>query len=499
MDDYRKFLRIKSLPAYSFVGRTAIFPDEYAEMVAGDGSDVLSRFVNYEPSDFLFDYQRAIAQMAISKRKFAIFADCGLGKTLIYAEFIRYADIVLPADRQILIISPLMVIDQTLAEFQRFYGDSIGARIKGEQPIIEKVPASGLKEWLKTGGRIGITNFEAFSGEEIKARMHRLGCVVIDESSMLKSHYGKWGQQILRLGKGVPFKLCGTGTPAPNDRIEYANHAVFLDAFPNVNAFLARYFVNRGQTQERWVLKPHAIRPFYRALSHWCIFLTNPATYGWRDHSDDIPPIHVKIHQVPLTDEQRDAIQDETGQLIPTSTGGIGQRSKLGQISKGRLNGKRIKTNKTDYMRELIASWPDESTIIWCLYNDEQAQVAEAFPEAANISGATPMAERAALVDAFKSGKTKILITKPKILGFGLNLQIATRQVFSGLQDSYESFYQAVKRSNRVGSTRPLNVHIPVTDAERPMIETVLSKSARVQADAEQQEAIFHENAIGLG
>jgi SNF2 family DNA or RNA helicase len=141
----------------------------------------------------------------------------------------------------------------------------------------------------------------------------------------------------------------------------------------------------------------------------------------------------------------------------------------------------------------LVESWPDESTIIWCLYNAEQDGMARLFPDAANIDGDTPIETRLSLIDDFKAGRRKVMISKPKILGFGLNLQIATRQIFSGLQDSYESYYQAVKRSNRYGSTRPLNVHIPVTEVERPMIETVLRKAKMVQADAEAQERIFKE------
>jgi hypothetical protein len=313
---------------------------------------------------------------------------------------------------------------------------------------------------------------------------------------MLKSHYGKWGRVILDLGAGLEWKLAGTGTPAPNDRIEYANHAVFLDAYPNVNSFLARYFVNRGQKKERWMLKPHSLGPFYKSLSHWCIFLTNPATYGWKDHSTDIPPIHVHIHDVPLTAEQTEAIQQETGELIATSAGGIGQRGKIGQIAKGRYRGKDIETLKPAFIRDLIKTWPTESTIVWCIYNAEQDVVADSLPGCESITGATPQQEREEIIQRFKQGKTKIIVTKPKILGFGLNLQIATRQVFSGLQDSYEQYYQAVKRSNRVGSTRALNVHIPVTQAEMPMVENVLNKAHRVQQDSDEQERIFKANAI---
>ena len=150
-----------------------------------------------------------------------------------------------------------------------------------------------------------------------------------------------------------------------------------------------------------------------------------------------------------------------------------------------------MSTNKPAFIRELVQSWPAESTIVWTIYNDEQDTIERAIPGAVGIRGETPYEERTRIIEDFQSGRIKVLVTKAKVLGYGLNLQIATRQVFSGLVDSYESYYQAVKRSNRIGSTRPLNVHIPVTPIERPMIETVLAKAKRVQHDTEEQERIF--------
>jgi hypothetical protein len=319
--------------------------------------------------------------------------------------------------------------------------------------------------------------------------------LLVHNSSMLKSHYGKWGTTCIRLGRGLDWKLALTGTPAPNDRIEYANHAVFLDHFPTVNSFLARFFVNRGQTDNRWELKPHALRPFYRALSHWCIFLNNPATYGWQDNTESVPPIHTHIHDVTLTEQQQQLVYQKTGTLFADHVGGITSRSVLSQIAKGNHNGEAVETFKPQFIRALMDSWPDESTIIWCLYNREQEIMAEAFPEAANMTGDTPEPDRERMIEEFKAGTKRILISKGKILGFGLNLQRATRQVFSGLQDSYENFYQCVKRSNRYGATRPLNVHIPITPIERPMIDTVLAKARRVQHDTEEQERLFKEMA----
>lgn len=478
---YQAFLRAKTLPMYRVQGHSVSFPDEYAAMVGGKSPRKAKGA--YVPPSWMFDYQKDITSMAIRKRKFATFMDCGLGKTPIHLEFARVA-LESMRGRNVLIVAPLMVISQELQEVRKFYGDDYQ---------IERVTAANLQAWLNAGKGIGITNYEAIRDDLTPGK---LGGLILVESSMLKSHYGKWGTKLIELGRGLEWKLCETGTPAPNDRIEYANHAVFLDAFSSVNAFLATFFVNRGQTQERWELKPHALGPFYRALSHWAIFVTNPATYGWKDNCETIPPINVHIHDVDLTQGQREEVFGLTRMLFAGAAGGITSRNKFGQIAKGNYQGREIETLKPEFIRGLVDGWPDESTIIWCIYNAEQEAMERMFPDAASLKGETPVEERERLIEDFKAGRRKVIISKAKVMGFGLNLQIATRQVFSGLQDSYESFYQAVKRSNRYGSTRPLNVHIPITEIERPMVDTVLSKAARVQRDSEEQEAIFKANKM---
>lgn len=474
--DYGLFLRVKSLPRYRFVGRTAIVPDEYAAALGLDAGPPPT--LDYEPIPGLFDYQEAIARLAIRKRKFCVFLECGLGKTLILAEFARHAARVHPG-RPVLVVSPLMVIDQTIAEFDRFYGEGLRA---------EKVAARDLATFLATGQGVGVTNYEALKDAVPPGR---LAALVVDESSMLKSHYGKWGREILRLGAGLDYKLALTGTPAPNDRIEFANHAVFMDAFPTVNAFLARFFVNRGQTMNRWEMKPHALRPFYRALSDWCIFVSDPATYGWKDNAGGVPPVVVTVHDVPTTAEQDAAARALTGDMIVTDPGGIGSRSKLARIAKGSFAGAEVASHKPAFIKALVDSFGGEPTLVWCKYNDEQDALARLFPDAANIAGATPHDERMTLIADFKAGRRRVLVSKPKLLGFGLNLQVAKHQVFSTCQDSYEEYHQCVKRSNRVGSTEPLQVHIPVTELERPMLDNVLRKAAMVDADTREQEAIF--------
>jgi hypothetical protein len=370
-----------------------------------------------------------------------------------------------------------MVVKQMVDEYATFYGETI-----------DTVKSHKLESWLKDcHGKIGVTNWEALKPE---TKQGQLNCLILDESSMLKSQYGAFGQAAIELGKGIEYKLCGTGTPAPNDRIEYGNHAVFLDQFPTLNAFLARYFVNKGQTNERWQIKPHALKPFFKSMSDWSIFLVNPSTYGWKDNAQNIPPIHVHVQEIQMTDEQNRAVQKATGGLFAVSAGGVTKRSTFSKIAKG-LDGS--ETRKFTAIKSLTDKWPDESVIIWCWYNEEQAILEKVFPEAASIKGSTKMDDRIALIDDFKSGKRKILISKPKVLGFGLNLQIATKQIFSSLIDSYEQYYQAVKRSNRVGSTKPLDVYIPVLDVERPMVENVLQKATRVLQDTEEQENLFKE------
>ena len=333
IDDYRKFIAIKSLPRFKFTGREAWFPDEYAATLGMKQSRRKS--AEYKPSNFLFDYQAAIAATAIKKQRYAVFADCGLGKTAIIFEYVRHVDAVLPKSKRILIVSPLMVISQTIAEAKRFYGDDFD---------IQQVKAKDLQSWLNGDGqRIGITNYDAIT-DDLDAG--DVGCLVLDESSMLKSMYGKWGTKLIELGKGLDWKLCLTGTPAPNDRIEYGNHAVFLDQFPTLNAFLARYFVNRGQTDNRWELKPHALEPFYRSISHWAIFLSNPATYGWKDNTKKLPPINFHLVHVELTEEQDALVQSTTGELFASDFGGITSRGTLARIAKGTHKGQDVDTNK---------------------------------------------------------------------------------------------------------------------------------------------------------
>jgi hypothetical protein len=487
LDDYKRFKQIKRLPAWSMRGRVASFPDEYAGRLGL--TPVFDKSL-YQPESFMYDYAADITRIAIERRKFAVFADCGLGKTNIILSYARHVREVLGPERRVLILTPPMVVPQMAAEARKFWGDSLP---------VEIVKAANLQEWLYGRSEdfaVGITNYEAL---KVDTQPGRLAALICDESSILKSGYGVYAQVVLRLGQGLDWKLCCTGTPAPNDRVEYANHAVFLDRHPTVNSFLAKYFVNRGKTGERWEVKPHAIGPFYRALSDWCIFLSNPATYGWKDNCGTIPPINVTIHEVPMTDDQKRWVQREVGMLIAINPGGITKRSAFSQIAKGFYKGEQFATHKYDYCRDLVDSWKaTESTLAWCLFDEEQDRLTAALGDSCeSMYGSTTMPRRIGMIERFKSGETRTLTSKSKILGFGVNLQVATRQVHSGVNDSYEEYYQRIKRSNRIGSTKPLGVHIPICEIEEPMVENVLKKARRVEADTREQEQIFAEARNG--
>lgn len=480
IEDYHTFLKIKAIPIHRFTGREAWFPDEYSHLV---GKSFQPPELVYQPKPWLFDYQRDISRMAIKKQKFAAFMRCGRGKTNVAFEFARHILGEIRRNQAILMVSPSMVVNQTIQEANRFYG--------GELPI-ERVRANQLQQWINSGtGQFGITNYESLTEDIVNSG--RIVALIADESSIMKSSYGAWGQRLIELGRGLPWKLCLTGTPAPNDRIEYANHAVFLDQFPTVNAFLAKFFVNRGQTQERWEMKPHAVKPFYRSLAHWSIFLSDPSVYGWKDNCEPLPPINTHIIDVPMTDEQEQAIRDAGGGMFgEMPKGGIGSRGVWSRIGKGiAKGGKRIASNKPQIVCDLTKG--DGGSLVWTKYNEEQDMLARMMPDAESMSGDTPEDERIKMLARFKSGESQTMITKDAILGFGQNLQVARRQVFSTIEDSWEKYHQCVMRSNRTGSKFPLDVYIPVTEVERPMLETVLTKAHRIEEDVKEQEALFRE------
>lgn len=487
--EYERFLRVKQLPNYSINNNIISYLDEYKEFVEKGKSNGISNFEVKDLSDFLFDYQKFIINISLKRKRYACFADCGLGKTAIFLEIIRQLKPSLNGQK-ILIISPLMIIEQTMDEEEKWYNER----------TIENLHDKDIQNWLiSNDGQVGIINYDLFKNEVDLTK--NIKCVILDESSILKNATGIIRTNIIRATKGIEYKFCYTATPAPNDREEYANHALFLEQVRSYQEFFAKYFVNKDNG---WILKAHAKEAFYRHLASFSVFLRHPKNYGFADVTKKLITPEIKELNVELTREQQNLLnifqQNLTnGNVIDNTPKTFEQRNKFSQISKGFLleEGKRIQkvdTNKIKIIEELIESHPKSQVIIWTVYNEEGDLIEAKLKDKhniRNISGSMNKQKRYEIIKQFKNGEIQILISKPRLIGFGLNFQNCNIQIFSGLNDSYEQFYQSIKRSHRFGATEQLKVYIPVTEPERVILKNVLQKKEMFEKDAIHQEKLW--------
>lgn len=439
-----------------------------------------------EPASHLFDYQRWIVDMAVRRERFACFTLTGTGKTAILLDWSRLVGE--QHHGRTLIVSPLNVIGQTIGEAQRFYGESL--------PVADLRDRASLDRWLTEGAGIGITNYEKLEGVTSALPVQ---AVVLDESSVLKSSMGARRTALMKAFRGVRWKLCCSATPAPNDRVEYAEHAFFLDMVRSTREFLAAWFVNRDGN---WQLKVHAEQAFYRHLAAWSVFMRSPAAFGFDDHSADMPELNVEFPPVPLTVEQQEAARGhEKGDqpsLFGVQVGGVVSRTKVMQIAHGFVyqDGKviaRYESRKPGFIADLAnVTHADEQVIVWVTYDEEGDQLERLIPDAVHLSGRTARATRDAVIEEFRAGAgPRVLLVKPSMFGFGLNMQSCHVQVFSSLTDSFERFFQAVRRSHRYGQTRPVTVYVPLTPLDEPMCQNVMSKQATWEFDATRQEQAY--------
>ncbi|MFA5378167.1 MAG: hypothetical protein WC455_20610 [Dehalococcoidia bacterium] len=324
MRSYAEFLSVKRAPIHRVVENILYYED--FEDAAEIGQ------IAFAPH--LFDYQEFITRLALAKKRYAVFADVGLGKTAIFLEWVRHVSkMVYP--KKVLIISQLHLIRQTLDEQMKFYGwtniSDINRDFGGD---IQAFCAVENGQW--EGLSVGIVNVDKFN------RKYRLqdsvGAVVLDDSGCPKDETSVRRTNIIESCKGIEFKLCCTATPAPNDRQEYANHALHLGYIDNYKQFFTKYFYNTGSGND-FVLKPHARKAFYEFLSTWSIFLKSPARYGFSDNLHDLKPAQVIWDSIGLTDGQRTAAikYGAKGQMgmWGVNAGGITNRNKLSQIAKG--------------------------------------------------------------------------------------------------------------------------------------------------------------------
>jgi DNA modification methylase len=382
----------------------------------------------------LFPFQRDLTRWALRKGRAAIFADTGLGKTLMQLAWAQHA-----AER-VLILAPLAVAGQTVKEGQRWGIDTTYARSMSQSP--------------ERG--ITITNYEMLQHFNVSD----FGAVVLDESSILKHFDGKTRTALIKAFAETPRRLCCTATPAPNDISEIANHAEFLGVMSRSD-MLAAFFVH---DDEGWRLKRHAREPFWRWLASWGMAVKRPSDIGYSDDGYDLPPLSVVRHVIPS-----EYVPD--GQLFASNVRGIGDRSAVRRQSL---------QSRIGVAAELV-NRAQEQWIAWVGLNDEGRGLAEMVPDSVLIEGSDPHEVKQERLEAFISGAARVLITKPRIAGFGLNLQHCSKMIFLGLSDSYEQYYQSVRRCWRFGQSKRVTAHIVLTEPELPILSNVMKKETEAE------------------
>jgi len=404
-------------------------------------------------SPILFPFQRDITRWAIRKGRAAVFADTGLGKTLIMAEWARLL-------RQCtLIIAPLSVARQSI----RMIRDLLG---------IEVCYVRSMSE-VQEG--INITNYEMIEHFD----PNRFGAVILDESSILKALSGHYRQVLTAMWKDTRYRLCCTATPAPNDHVELGTHAEFLGictepemrALFFINANKQRtFFDGNGKAWQKkgsnkggqeWRLKHHAEEPFFSWLSSWACCLTKPSDLGYDDDGFILPPLSITPYFTHV-----DYVPEN--QLLFTHLRGIQDRASI----RHNTIGARIETLKA------LVNGSNEQWIIWTGLDDESRLAATCLEGAVEVKGSDTPEYKANTFEAFQDGKHRILVTKVKIGGFGMNFQNAHNMAFMGLNDSWEYWYQAIRREYRFGQTRPVNVYVIMSDLETEIWHNIQRKEA---------------------
>lgn len=487
-EEYQNFLKIKLFPTYK-INKNVFTVNTKLLSTMGLDKDEPPNFKNFNPK--LFDYEKFVVELALLKRRFAIFMDTGLGKTFCFLEWVRFVKDLIPRNLKILIVSPLMVITQTIKEQEKFYG----------KIDIDNVYNVGLEDWIDSESKIGIINYDKFKTPiDFKGRV---GAIVLDESSILKDFTSVIRTNVINASKGIGYKLACSATPAPNDREEYANHAYFLDQVRSYQEFFSRFFINRD---DGWIIKPHAVEAFYKYLSSFSIFLRNPKNYGFKDNLKGLkPPI---FHELPVevTKEQSQAVYNmnkNVGLGLIEKVNGITSRNKYSQISRGFLyseNGtKRIESNKPDMILDIVRKHPKEKIIIFTNFEEEGTILKEKLDGTRKldiISGSTNYEKRMEIIENFKNGGVDILLSKPRLLGFGLNLQACSVVIYAGINDSFEQFYQSLRRVYRYGNEKQINVYIPVTRWEKVILENVMRKQRIFEYDSNYQEGLYKTNIL---
>lgn len=403
----------------------------------------------------LFGFQRALVVWALRRGRAALFADTGLGKTFMQLEWARLLG------RRTLIVAPLSVARQSAREATRLGLDLPYVRSDSEAPV-------------------SITNYEMLPHFDAS----RYEAVVLDESSILKAMDGKTRQRLTAMFTETPYRLACTATPAPNDLVEIGNHAEFL-GIATSSEMLAEFFVHKsdGSRRSGWFLKGHAEDAFFRWLASWSMSVRHPSDIGYPDDGYILPELVIEPEWV-------ESGYVPEGQLFFGGLKGITDRS---NVRRATLSDRVVRAAKL--VNETPGQW-----LVWHGLNDEGYQLRDAIEGSLLIEGSQSPEEKADGIEAFQDGRVRVLVTKPRIAGFGMNFQNAHRMVFVGLSDSWEAYYQCIRRCWRFGQEQPVTAHVVLSTAESAIYENVMRKEEEaVEMGERLMAAVSEHERLALG
>jgi len=406
----------------------------YKEFLAGKQyRHIDAGFDSYDLPDQMKDFQRDCVAWACRRGRSAIFADTGLGKT--FMQLAWAAQVERETNRPVLVAAPLCVAQQTVREGEKF-----------------GIASNYMREPGFSNPRIHVTNYEMLKNFDPAD----YAGIVLDESSILKGMDGRLRKQITEFASVIPYRLSCTATPSPNDFMELGTQSEFLGIMTQVE-MLAQFFIHDGSDTQKWRLKGHARSKFWEWLATWSILIRHPADLGYSDDGYDLPPLRFVDHVV------------ETGE-------NDGLFAKVAQGLQERNNARRQSVDLRVEKAAEIANQMTGPVLVWCHLNDESAKLAEMIGGAQQVYGAMPPEDKEMHLLAFADGDLDVLVTKPRIAGYGLNWQHCNQMIFVGLSDSWESFYQAVRRCWRFGQQREVTVHIVTADTEGAVLENIQRK-----------------------
>lgn len=384
----------------------------------------------------LFPHQSDMVKWALRRGRAALFADCGLGKTPMALEW---------ADKQpheAIIVAPLAVAHQFVREAHKF-----------------GVEVAYAKEQSQVTKRITITNYERLEN----FRIEQFGAVALDESSILKNSSGAYSTWMIEAFKNTPFRLCQSATPAPNDVMELGTQAEFLGVMTR-SEMLAMYFTHDGGDTSKWRVKGHAQKAFWEWMATWAVMIRKPSDLGYSDEGFVLPPLRMHEHQVSVE-------QATSGFLFALEAQTLQER----QAARRDSIADRVRACAD------IVNASDKPFIVWCNLNEESAQLAASIPDAVEVTGSDSDDHKEAAIIGFLDGKHRVMVSKPKIAGLGLNLQHCSDMAFVGLSDSYEQLYQSIRRCWRFGQKNTVNVHVITAETEGAVVSNIKRKEREAE------------------